>query len=137
MLGRKKTIDHPSFGRLRLMGDYWEGELDVPDRSEPLTVTIDAPETGPTEAQAALFRRLLAEQDGLFERLRPVFQPEFHTWTGRAIAPNWAADFTLTGLDLPADGDAPREVTYWAPAAGHWLTAVFEDGEPSAVRVDG
>jgi hypothetical protein len=137
VFGRKKEIDHPSLGRLRFMGDYWEGELDFPDRSEALSVTIDAPESGPTEAQVALFHDLVADQNGLFQRLRPLLEAELETWTDGSPAANWADDITLTGLDLPEDGDAPQEVTYWVPAAGHWFTAVYEDGEPSSVRVDG
>jgi hypothetical protein len=134
------VLDHPYFGRLTFMpGDYWEGELDVPDSPEPVGLVVPAPDTGPDDAQAALCRELLADQDALFERCRPLFEGDFETWTKRPFPTAWREEFVLTGLGLPARGDErePWDVGYFVDAANHYFTAHFEQGRPSYLTVDG
>jgi hypothetical protein len=134
------VLDHPYFGRLTFMFDhYWEGELVVADVPEKVGLVIPAPATGPTEAQAAFCRRLLDDLDALFERCRPLFEPDFEEWAEKPFPAAWRDDFSLVGLGLPARGDEqePWDVGYFVDAANHYFTAHFEQGRPSYLTVDG
>ena len=137
---RRPVLDHPYFGRLTFMpGDYWEGELDVPGSPEPVGLVVPAPATGPDDAQADFCRALLADQDALFERCRPLFEGDFETWAEKPFPSAWRDDFALTGPGLPARGDErePWDVGYFVDAANHYFTAHFEQGRPSYLTVDG
>ena len=120
-------------------GGYWEGELHVPGLPEPVGLVVPAPETGPEEAQVAFCKTHLADLDALFERCRPLFEPDFEEWTQKAFPRAWRDDFLLVGLGLPARGDEsePWDVGYFVDAANHYFTAYFEDGRPSYLTVDG
>ena len=137
---RRPVLDHPYFGRLTFMpGEYWEGELGVPGAPEPVGLVVPAPATGPQAAQADFCRELLADQDALFERCRPLFEGDFETWAEKPFPAEWRDDFTLTGLGLPARGDErePWDVGYFVDAANHYFTAHFEQGRPRYLTVDG
>jgi hypothetical protein len=137
---RRPTLDHPFFGRLTLMrGGYWEGELLVPGVAERIGLVVPAPETGPSEQQAAFCRGLLDDLNGLFTRCRPVFEGDFEQWTGKAFPAAWRDEFSLVGLGLPEGGDptSPWDVCYFVDAANHYFTAYFEDGQASYATVDG
>jgi len=139
--GRKRAVlDHPYFGRITFMpGEYWEAELVVPGLPEKVGVTAPAPESGPTEAQVAFCRGLLADLDALFERCRPLFEGDFEQWTGKSFPQDWREEFSLVGLGLPTRGDEaePWDAGYFVDAANHYFTAHFEQGLPSYLTVDG
>src|SRR4051812_2122749 len=137
---RRPVLDHPYFGRLTFMpGGYWEGELAVPGLPERVGLVVPAPATGPDDAQAAFCLELLADLDGLFERCRPLFEPEFETWAGKPFRSEWRDDFSLTGLGVPECGDErePWDAGYFVDAANHYFTAHFERGRASYLTVDG
>jgi hypothetical protein len=140
LFGRRPLLDHPYFGRLTFMrGEYWEGELEVPGSPEPVGLVVPAPAAGPDEAQAEFCRNLLADQDALFERCRPLVEDEFERWAEKPFPAAWRDEFTLTGLGLPARGDErePWDVGYFVDAANHYFTAHAEQGRPSYLTVDG
>ena len=132
-------LEHPYFGRLRFMGDYWEGELTLPGEPEKIGLTVPAFEDGPSDAQVQLCRRLLSDLDGLFARCRPVFEGDFETWTQLPFPSDWREAFVLVGVGLPEDGDEMREwdVGYFVDVANHYFTAYFENGRASYLTVDG
>ena len=137
---KKRVVEHPYFGKLRYMsGEYWEAELEVADAKEKVGVTVPGPETGPVQAQVDFCRSVLADQDGLFERCRPVFEPDFEEWTGKPFPRSWRDDFALVGLDLPPGGldTEPWSVCYFVDAANHYFTAYFDAGTASYSTIDG
>jgi hypothetical protein len=141
LLGRRRPVlEHPYFGRITFMpGGYWEGELAVSGVAEKVGLVLPAPESGPPDAQADFCRTLLADLDALFERCRPVFEPEFEDWAEKPFPHDWREDFELVSLGLPADGDelGDWDVGYFVDAAAHFFTAYFEQGRPSYLTVDG
>jgi hypothetical protein len=140
LFGRKRPVlEHPYFGRLTFMRDYWEGELVVPGVPEKVGLVIPAPETGPSEAQSAFCRAALSDLDKLFRRCRPVFEGDFEEWTERAFPDDWRDEFSLVGLGLPEDGDdsRPWDVCYFVDSANHYFTAYFDGGKPCYLTVDG
>jgi hypothetical protein len=137
---KRRVLDHPYFGRLTFMrGEYWEAELVLPTLPEKVGLTIPAPDSGPTDAQVAFCRGLLADLDALFERCRPLFEGQFEQWAEKPFPPEWRDEFSLVGLGLPAHGDEtePWDVGYFVDAASHYFTAHFEQGRPSYLTVDG
>jgi hypothetical protein len=137
---RRPRIAHPYFGALTFMpGDYWEGELVAAGVPETIGITVQAPETGPTQPQVDFCRALLDDLDALFERCRPVFEGRFEEWTSKPFPVAWREEFSLVGLDVPPDGNPsqPWSVTYFVDAANHYFTAFLEDGRPSYMTVDG
>jgi hypothetical protein len=136
----RPQLDHPYFGRLTFMtGEYWEGELVVPGVPKRVGLVVPAPESGPTDEQEAFCRSLVGDLDALFERCRPLFEPDFEAWAERPFPSAWREDFSLVGLGLPARGDEtePWDVGYFVDAANHYFTAHFEGGRPSYLTVDG
>ena len=103
---KRPMLDHPYFGRLTYMaGEYWEGELPRAGLPERVGLVVPAPPTGPDEAQVMFCRGLLDDLDALFERCRPLFEPDFEEWAEEPFPTEWSEDFVLTGLGLPARGD--------------------------------
>jgi len=137
---KRPMLDHPYFGRLTYMaGEYWVGELPRAGLPERVGLVVPAPPTGPDEAQVMFCRGLLDDLDALFERCRPLFEPDFEEWAEEPFPTEWSEDFVLTGLGLPARGDErePWDVGYFVEAANHYFTAHFEQGRPSYLTVDG
>jgi hypothetical protein len=140
LFGRKRVVlEHPYFGPMRHMGDYWEAELIQPGEPEKIGLTVPGPESGPSEAQVELCRRLLGDLDALFARCRPVFEGDFETWAEMSFPDDWREAFVLVGLGLPEEGDETRpwDVTYFVDAASHYFTAYFENRRASYLTVDG
>jgi len=132
---------HPLFGRMWFWryddGSYWETEPEVEGRR--LGVIVRAEREGPSPEQEAFFRGAIGDPDALFELARPVLQPEYERWTGRAFPVAWRDAFTLAGMELPEGGDAgrPWSVSYDDGVTGHHFTAYLEGGLARRVEVDG
>jgi hypothetical protein len=140
------VLEHEVFGSMRFMGsdkpdvdDYWEAEWVVDEGEEPLSILVNAPESGPIEAHIAFFQAVVSDLDALFDRCWPVFQPDFEEWTSKAFDGNWREDFKLVSLEIPKDGDVTNEwtVSYFVDAANHYFTARFIGGEPRCNEIDG
>lgn len=148
LIAGKQTqqMEHDFFGTIRFMGgdrptdtDYWEAELSIDGVQEPLTVLINAPESGPNANQIEFFHQAVSDPDALFEKCWPVFAPDFREWTNREFSGNWRDDFELLSIEIPANGDADNEwsVGYFVEAANHYFTARFIDGKPTYNEIDG
>jgi len=94
---------------------------------------------GPTAAEEAFCRSVLADLDRLFQICRPAFEPEFSSWTKQSLPSEWRAAFKLEGFSVPSRGEPIEkwEVTYLVESAGHSFTALIESGKAQGVQVDG
>ena len=155
MLGRLKKrifgrprieITHEFFGRLSFMGenipeedDYWEAELKNNEVKEPITILINAGKEGPTDKQVVFYERCVSDLDKLFNKCWPIFEADYHQWTGNTFSGNWRDDFELTSIEIPKDADENNEWTvgYYVKAANHYFTARFVNGIAKYNEIDG
>ena len=140
-----RQILHPYFGEMTYFGSvkaedcYWESEVDVPNQSERVGVTMSGTPDGPTAAEEQFCRSVIADSDLLLEQCRAAFEPELKTWAKCPLPKPWQDAFKLDGFEIPRDADRsnPWTVCYFVESAGHYFTAHFESGMVSHVSVDG
>lgn len=140
-----KEVVHPYFQSLTYFGHkdptkcYWEAELTIPGSQDRVGVTMQGTSQGPTAAEEAFCRSVLADLDRLFQICRPAFEPEFSSWTKQSLPSEWRAAFKLEGFSVPSRGEPIEkwEVTYLVESAGHSFTALIESGKAQGVQVDG
>ena len=139
-------VDHEYFGRILFMGEdmpaddgYWEAQKSINESKEPISLIINAPLSGPTEAQVAFCQRMLSDLDALFFRCWPIFEPDFQQWTDKEFSGNWKDDFELMSIEIPKDADEKNDWTvgYYVDAAKHYFTARFVEGKPGYNEIDG
>ncbi|RBP53587.1 hypothetical protein [Arenicella xantha] len=139
-------MEHEYFGKILFMGgdkpaddDYWEAEASIKEAKEPLTILINAPLSGPTEAHVAFYKNAVSDFEALFGKCWPIFEPDFQQWANKQFSGNWKDDFELMSIEIPRDADERNEWTvgYYVDAAKHYFTARFIDGKPTYNEIDG
>ena len=139
-------MEHDYFGKILFMGggkpaddDYWEAEAPIKEAKEPLTILINAPISGPTEAHVEFYKKAVSDLDALFGKCWPIFEPDFQQWTDKRFSGNWKDDFELMSITIPRGADENNEWTvgYYVDAAKHYFTARFIDGKPKYNEIDG
>ena len=142
----QQEVSHPYFQRLIYFGSkkaidcYWEAELPLPGSPEErIGVNMTGTAQGPTEEEVGFCKRTLENLDALFDLCRPAFEGQFQTWAKQPMPVNWRDSFRLDGFQVPIAGDISNswEVCYFVEPAGHYFTAVFENGQIIDVAVDG
>jgi len=137
---------HPYFGKMTFFGfkkepskSYWEAEVSLPNSDLRIGVTMAGTPIGPTPEEEQFFSDTVSDLDSLFEKCRPVFEPTFVSWVKKPSPPSWREAFKLDGFSIPEKGNPvkPWEVTYYVEPAGHFFTAVFENGVAIRTDVDG
>lgn len=140
------VVEHEFFGKILFMGgeqpaddDYWEAEYSIGGTRSPITVLINAPQTGPDERHELFFEQAVTDLDLLFQKCWPIFEPDFEQWTGKTFSGDWHDDFKLMSIEIPSKGDELNEwsVSYEVAAASHFFTARFIDGNPQYNEIDG
>ena len=109
------TMEDPVFGFIekeKNLENDWITEIDFPPMGSEITLFIDAPESGPTDGQRALYREIVAKYDSLRDEIRQALVAyveedwEFELGTLRIDAGdaprNWSAQYTA---DTDEDGD--------------------------------
>lgn len=126
------TRDDPVFGTIdfhrrrrskKRTSEVWRGEVEFGPTKTEISLGVQAPETGPTEAHRQLFREI----EDRYEALLPALIEQLHQyWTEKQL------DYELTGVDLEAIGPP-------ATWTAHFTAEVSEDYEISffATVVDG
>lgn len=139
-------MEHECFGKMLFMGgdepaedDYWEAGISMVGAKEPLSILINAPVSGPTDAQVEFYQKAISDLGALFDQCWPIFEPDFQQWTDRKLSGNWEDEFELMSIEIPRDADEHNEwaVGYYVDAANHYFTARFIDGKPAYNEIDG
>ena len=140
------TVEHDYFGTMLFLADdasgddgYWEAELLITAAKEPLTILINAPASGPDEAQVEFCQQAISDLDALFDKCWPVFEPDFKGWAGKEFSGRWQDDFEIMSIEIPRNADESGEWTvgFYVDAVNHYFTARFIDGEPRYNEIDG
>ena len=147
----RRTVHHELLGELKYEGTrqrpggYVNGAWRVshPDVAKPISVGFPTMGGEPTPKYMDRLAELLADQDGLFERLRPAIAPVFSKFVERPLPADWRSVFSLDNLDLrpaPEDIDEDGEtwqVVYWCPPAEHWFVIALEGDAIIDVNIEG
>ena len=81
--------------------------------SQRIACFLDAPETGPTEAQRDFYRRIERRYDRLAARLITVFEQAFHHRAPSFRVYDFAAEFQLIEISLPDISAEPIGPISW------------------------
>jgi hypothetical protein len=133
------SIQHPVFGRMEATlvnedGSYfWETPEPIPTSKGPISVFLDAPATGPNQAQVELWNWIYDNQKELREAAEPIMKATLTEFGLQALLEKLS--WTSVGLSPDGERSGAWDVSFEFPN-GPIFTANFKGGVPTSVSVD-
>ncbi len=143
---KPKEMFHPTFGKLLYFDlqdpakNYWEGEVAVEGHPEPVTLAIEAGESGPTEAQERFFRLIAGDFSRVILKCSKIMKTDYQQWCAKPYPTDFMQEFRWVGLTIPRNGD---ETNLWDISfdclsdAEHHFVVYFENGQAVTCSIDG
>ncbi|RSK44223.1 hypothetical protein [Hymenobacter perfusus] len=147
LFGKPVYVQDAEFGRLQWIATdrkgqgYFEGTRTFGPTGHTLSITLNAPRTGPTAAQRAFWHAIEARYPQLTDAAQVLIEAELRHWKPGFTVHDFQAEFWPVGLDIPALAEG--QPVAWELAfethhdPNHMITVLWRDFAPSVVRIDG
>ncbi|RSK48815.1 hypothetical protein [Hymenobacter rigui] len=147
LFGKPVYVQDEEFGRLQWIAThrkgqgYFEGTRTFGPTGHTLTITLDAPSTGPTAAQRAFWHAIEARYLQLTDAAQKLIEAELRHWKPGFTVHDFQAEFWPVGLDIPSLAES--QPVEWELAfetihdPDHTVTILWRSFEPYFVRIDG
>jgi hypothetical protein len=133
------SIQHPLFGRMEATlvnedGSYfWETPEPIPTSKGSISVFLDAPESGPNQAQVNLWNWIYDNHKDLSEAAEPMMKATLSEFGLQAQFEKLS--WVSTGLSPDGERTGAWDMAFELPN-GSIFTVYFKAGVPAAVGVD-